>query len=500
MQTIKTFLKVNLPHLVAILVFIILSTIYFAPQVNGYLLNQSDQTNYLGMSKEIIDFRTKYNSEPLWTNAMFGGMPAYQISTRHTNIINTLKNQVLKIMPRPIGYMFFLMIGFYILLLCFKVSPWVAIIGAVAFGLSSMNILLLETGHNTKVHAISFIPPLIGSIVFAYRKNHLIGGVLFSVFLCWHLSANHIQMTYYALYMIVAIVLVEFSIFLKNGQWLKFIKISSILLFAGILGILPNLSNLLVTYEYGKYTIRGKSELTISADKNTKGKVQNAALESDYIKEYSFGYGEVWSLVIPNVKGGEMGYLSTHKEAMENVSPNYRENVAQHFSYWGEQRATGGAFYFGASIFLLFVLGMFLVKDKIKWALIAASLLAIVLSWKYSIVLDWFIEYMPLFNKFRDTKMMLILAQVSFPLLGFLFLNKLLENEINKKQFIYISSGVIGLLAIFYIMPSVWFDFLSKAETNQFNKLISDYKNNPSILSQIDNLKAESNYLAGIQK
>ncbi|OFX26548.1 MAG: hypothetical protein A2041_13300 [Bacteroidetes bacterium GWA2_31_9b] len=491
MKTEITFIKRNIPHIIAIFIFIIISAIYFFPQLNGYRLNQSDHINALGMSKEISDFREQYHSEPLWTNSAFGGMPAYQISTKNSNVINSIKNSILEIIPRPIGYMFFLMIGFYILLLCFNVNPWLAILGAVAFGLSSLNILYLETGHNSKVHAISFIPPLIGSIIYAYRKNYLIGSSLLSVFVCLHLTANHLQMTYYLLYIIIAILLVEFYSFFKNRLLPKFLKISSILLLAGILGALPSISNLIVTYEYGKYTTRGKSELTISSDNKADNKIQNNALDSDYIKEYSLGFGEVWSLVIPNIKGGEMGLLGNNKGIMENVSPNNKNTVAQQASYWGEQNSSGGAFYFGASIFLLFVLGMFFVKDKIKWALFAVSLLAIILSWKYSNILDWFIKYIPLFSKFRDTKMILILAQVSFPLLGFLFLNRIMKSEINRRQFLYVSFSLIGLLLLFYVIPSVLFGFLSNGEIIQFDNLLENYKTNPNVLLQIGDLKNE---------
>ena len=487
----KQFIQKIIPHLTAVIIFLIISAIYFSPQLKGSLLHQSDQLQYQGMSKEIKDYRAEYHSEPLWTNSMFGGMPAYQISIKDSNIIKTLKSSILKIIPRPIGYMFFLMIGFYILLLCFNVNPWLAIIGGIAFGLSSLNILYLGAGHNAKIHAISFIPPIIGSIFYAYRKNFVIGAALLSLFVCLHLSANHFQMTYYLLYLIFAIILVELYSYIKNGLLPKFVKISSILLMAGILGALPIFSNLILTYEYSKYTTRGDSELTISAEKSTTNEVKNDALDSDYIKQYSLGYGEIWSLVIPNVKGGKMGLLGHNKEIMDNVSPNYKNSVAQQASYWGEQYASGGAFYFGASIFLLFVLGMFLIKDKFKWALFAVSLLAVILSWKYSNLVDWFIEHMPLYDKFRDTKMMLILVQLSFPLLGFLFLNKLLKNEINKKQFIYVSLSVTGILLLFYIMPSVWFGFFNNAELVQFDKLLENYKNNPNALMQIRDLKDE---------
>ena len=487
----KQFIKNSISHVIAIFIFLILSAIYFSPQLKGDKLHQGDQIQYQGMSKEIQDFRAEYHTEPLWTNSMFGGMPAYQISVKHNNLIKSLKDSILKIIPRPIGYMFFLMVGFYILLLCFNVNPWLAIIGAVAFGLSSLNILYLGAGHNAKIHAISFIPPIIGSIFYAYRKNYLIGSALLGLFVCLHIAANHFQMTYYLLYLIVAIIVVEFYLSVKNRLLPKFIKISSILLIAGILGVLPNFSNLILTYEYSKYTTRGESELAISDDNSASKKVEKDALDKDYIKQYSLGYGEIWSIVIPDAKGGKMNLIGNKKEIIDKVSPNYKEAVAQELSYWGEQLGSGGAFYFGASIFLLFVLGMFFVKDKIKWAFFAASLLAIILSWKYGSLVDWFINHMPLFNKFRDTKMMLILAQISFPLLGLLFLDKLFKSEINKKKFIYISLSVIGLLLLFYIMPSVWFGFFSNADITKWDGISENYKNNPNALLQIREIKDE---------
>ncbi len=487
----KQVIQKILPHITAVIIFLFLSAIYFLPQLNGKKLHQGDQLQFQGMSREIVDFREKTGEETLWTNSAFGGMPAYQISVKNNNLVKTLKNLVLRVIPRPIGYMFFLMAGFYILLLCFNVNPWLAIIGGVAFGLSSLNLLYLGAGHNAKVHAISFIPPIIGSIFYAYRKNFISGAALFSLFVCLHLSANHFQMTYYLLYLIFAIVIVELYSHIKQNLLPKFLKISSILLIAGILGALPVFSNLLLTYEYSKYTTRGESELTIVADNNASKKVENEALNRDYIKQYSLGFGEVWSLVIPDVKGGRMNLIGNKKEIIDNVSPNYKNAVAQEYSYWGEQASTGGAFYFGASIFLLFVLGMFFIKDKFKWALFVVSLLAIILSWKYGSLVDWFINHTPLFDKFRDTKMMLILAQLSFPLLGLLFVNKLFKDEINKKQFIYVSLSVVGLLLLFYIMPSVWFGFLSNNDIMKFDNALESYKNNPNALTQIRDIRNE---------
>ena len=486
------FINNLLPHVVAVLIFITLSAIFFSPQLKGYVLHQTDLLQAQGMSKEVLDFREKTGEESLWTNSAFGGMPTYQIYAKYTNLMNSLKNFLNRIIPRPLGYMFYLMLGFYVMLLCFNINPWLAIIGAVGFGLSSLNILYLGAGHNAKINAIMFIPPIFGGLYYAYKKNHLTGSAIIGLFISLHLAANHFQMTYYMLFLILAFFVVELYDHFKNELLTKFIRTSSIILIVGIIGVLPAFSNLLLTYEYSKFTTRGKSELTISSEQNSNPKGESKALDRDYIKQYSMGFGEIWNIVIPNIKGGKMGYIGQNEKAMEVVSPNYRQTVAQQSTYWGEQYASGGALYFGASIFLLFLLGIFFVKDKIKWTLLTISLLAVFLSWKYSGLTDWFIDNFPLYSKFRDTKMMLILAQLSFPLLGFLFLNKLIKGEqIDRKKFLYISGGLAGLFFLFYIMPTLWFDFFNRNEINQFNKLLGNYKGNPNAISQIKDLKVE---------
>ncbi len=485
----KEIIKKSYPHIIAILIFIVLSAVYFAPQLKGYLIKQSDIEQHIGMSKEINDFREKYHKEPLWTNSAFAGMPAYQISTNNSNLVNTVKNLILRVIPRPIGYIFIMMAGFYILLLCFNVDPGLAIIGSIAFGLASFNMLYLGNGHNAKVHAISFIPPLIGGIIYSYRKNIYIGAILTSIFTCLHLSANHLQITYYLMFLLFAIIVVEFYRFAKEKAIPKFLKISGILLVAGMLGVLPTISNLILTKEYSKHTTRGKSELTISSDKQkTKN---NEALDPEYIKRYNLGHGETWSLVIPNVKGGKSGYIGQYKNVVNAVDARYRQNVAQFMSYWGEQYSTGGTYYYGAAVFLLFVLSIFFIKDRIKWAFLAVSFLAILLSWKNGLVVDFFIEHFPMFNKFRDTKMMLYIVQISFPLMSVLFLKSFLKKEVDKKKLIYVTLSVSGLFFLFYLIPTIWFDFLTKTEAQYFDQQMLNVKNNTAYLSQWEGLKTE---------
>jgi hypothetical protein len=486
-------LKKFVPHGVAVLMFIALSAVYFYPQVEGFQLRQGDNEQYSGMSKEISDFREKYHSEPLWTNGAFSGMPAYQISTKNSNYVEPIENfLIMKTFSRPIGYTLLAMIGCYVLLLCFGVSPWISIIGSIAFGFASINMLYMGAGHNTKVHAISLLPMVIGALLLAYRKDLKVGALLFSFFLCLELSANHLQMTYYGMFLIGFIILVEFFIYLKDKLLLKFLKISSVLIVAAILGILPTFSSLYTTYEYGKYSTRGKSELTVSPPQNgSQQQSTGDALDPGYITQYSLGVGEVWSMVIPDVKGGSETYMGNKKEAMENVNPQFRDYVAQSPSYWGEQLFSGGAFYFGASMFVLFILGFIFIKDNIKWAFLAASVLAIVLSLKYGSILQFFIGHFPLFNKFRDTKMMLILVQIAFPFIGMLFVKELFARKLDRKKLLYSIIAINGILLLFYVMPSTFFDFFSSVENQQFAKQAAGIQNNPEYLNQFNTFLSE---------
>ncbi|HEX2934634.1 MAG TPA: hypothetical protein VHO72_04720 [Bacteroidales bacterium] len=487
---LKDKLKQLLPHVVAIAIFIALSAVYFYPQLKGMQLRQGDIDRHQGMSKEITDFRAKYGAEPLWTNSMFAGMPAYQISTKSANYVDSIQTiLILKPFSRPIGYVLLAMIAFYILMLCFGISPWISIIGAVAFGFASIFVLYLEGGHNSKVHAIALLPAVIGSILLAYRKNVVMGALLLAFFICLELSANHIQMTYYALFLIAAIIIVELIIHLKNKLLGKFIKVSLVLAVATIIGVLPAISNLVTTDEYSKYSTRGKSELTITP-KSGQQTTSAEALESGYITEYNLSPGETWSLAIPNVKGGRIDYIGNKKDIMPKVDKKYAEYIAQYPSYWGEQASSGGAFYFGASVFLLFILGMVFIKDRLKWAFMAASLLAILLSLKSGVLIEMFINSFPLFNKFRDTKMILLIAQISFPFVGLWFIKELMNVQIDKKKLIYTLVAVNGLFIIFYIAPKLFFDFLTSAEMAYFNKQNTELQNNVPYLTQLLEFKS----------
>lgn len=484
---LKENLKKLLPHLIAVVTFIVLSAVYFYPQLEGFQLQQGDTERAIGISKEIGDFRTKYGKEPLWTNSSFSGMPAYQISTKYSNYVTSIENGIiLKPFSRPIGYVLLAMVAFYILLLCYDISAWMSLIGAVAFGFSSIFVLYLVGGHNSKVHAIALIPLVIGSLLLAYRKNYIMGALLLSFFLCLQIAANHLQMTYYSLFLIAAIVIVEFVIHLKNKLLLKFLKVSAVLVVAVILGILPTFSGIYTTYEYSKYSTRGKSELTISPGSSGTASKQSTqdALDPGYITQYNMTPGETWSLVIPNVKGGAETYIGNRKDIMENVNPQYKDYVAQYPTYWGEQEFSGGPFYFGASMFVLFMLGLIFIKDPIKWAFLAASALGVVLAWKSGAFIDFFINHFPAFNKFRDTKFTLILVQISFPFLGVLFLKEIFERKIDKKKLLYAVLAINGILLLFYVMPGAFFSFVTSAESDSFSNQLAKIGNNPEYQNQ----------------
>ncbi|MBN1949726.1 MAG: YfhO family protein [Bacteroidales bacterium] len=465
--------KKALPHLVALAIFLAVSSVFFLNQLSGLRVYQHDAEMHVGMSKESSDFRDKYGEETLWTNAAFGGMPTYQISMKNANVIQSVDKLILKVFPRPIGYILLLMAGFYIFMLLLDVDPKIAIIGSIAFGLASYNILYIGAGHNNKVHALAYIPPILGSVIYAYRKNFLIGSALLAFFACLHLSANHMQLTYYMLFLVLAIVIVQFIISFKEKLLPRFLKASLFLVLGGLLSVLPSAKSILLTQEYSDETTRGKSELTIQVDEKDVNK-KGSGLGKEYITQYSLGDGEIWSLIIPNAKGGNQGLIKDDPKLMNKIdSEEDKLLLGEQNRYWGEQDSSGGALYYGASVFLLFILGVFFIRDKLKWAFLAASVLAMLLSLKYGAFTEFAINKLPMFSKFRDTKMILILVQVSFAFLAVLFINYLASNTVDKKRFLYVSGGVLGVLLLLALFPTAWFDFLGKREVEHVDYLKS---------------------------
>ncbi len=464
--------KKFIPYIVAIIVFLTITFVYFSPLFEGKRLQQHDIAMFKGMSKEITDFREKTGEEPLWTNSMFGGMPAWQISVHYAgNLMKGIDKALQLWLPSPAGLVFLYFLGFFVLMLVLGVDVWVSIIGAVAFALSSYFFIILGAGHNSKAHAIGYMAPVLAGIIWAYRGKYLKGGALFALALALEINAGHLQITYYLLILILVYGVYILIENIRNKTMSNFWKATGILLIAALLAIGTDTTRLWGTWEYGKYTMRGKPELTKEKE------VKSGGLDKDYITAWSYGIGETWSLLIPDVKGGASGYLSTNEKAMSKVPREYRKIIGQQNAYWGDQPGTSGPVYVGAIIVFLFVLGLFILEDRLKWAMLAATVLAIMLSWGKNFMwfTDFFIDYIPGYNKFRAVSMILVIVELTIPLIAILALDKILRNPgilIKKQKEFYVAFGLTGGIAlIFWLMPGTFFSFFSQFEIQQFNML-----------------------------
>lgn len=458
--------KSILPHVLVVVVFMLLTIIYFNPLLSGKAINQGDVERFKGMSKEIVDYRAKYDKEPLWTNGMFSGMPAYQISVLYpSNWVRPLIKLTAMGIPHPACIIFLCMLGFYFLLLTFKVDRLLAAAGAIGFALSSYFIILIEAGHNPKGYAIAYMAPVVMGIMMAYRGRMWLGSAIAGIALSLELASNHLQITYYLALLSGVIVLGEFVNAIVGKQLSNFIKSSGMLIVAAILAVLPNITNLLVTEEYGKYTIRGASELSDEQHNKTSG------LDRDYATQWSYGIGETFTLMIPNYKGGESQAIGDNEKALADVNPEMRQYVGQSTDqYWGDQPFTSGPVYIGALVCFLFVLGMFIIKDNLKWYLLAATILAIMLSWgkNYMGFTNFFMDYLPGYNKFRAVSMTLVIAEFTIPLIGVLAVREIVLNPAllkEKRNAFYASLGLTaGLCLVFYLAPTAFQDFYKAGE------------------------------------
>ncbi len=458
--------KKYLPYLIAVVIFILISTAYVSPVIEGKMLRQGDIINFKGMSEEIKNFREKTGQEALWTNSMFSGMPAYQISVLYTSNLMYKIDKVFQMgLPHPAGIIFLYMIGFFLLLLVLKIDPWLSVAGAIAFGFSSYFFIILEAGHNSKAHAIAYMAPVIASVILTYRGKYVLGGILTALFLSIEISCNHLQITYYLLIILLLFAIFDFVKKLKEKQLLAFSKASAVVIFAAILSLGPNITSLWATYEYGKETIRGTSELSHNKADKTSG------LDKGYATGWSYGVSETFTLLIPNFKGGssnaDFGDKSQMYEKLKENGVQSPEQMVKNMpGYWGTQPFTSGPVYAGAIIFFLFILGLFIVKGELKWWLLAAALVSITLAWgkNFMFLTDIFMNYVPGYNKFRTVSMTLVIAELVLPLLGIVTLQKLLNEPKNTNNFkwIKIIFGVVGgLTLIIALLSSNLFDFTS---------------------------------------
>ena len=453
----------------AIIAFAVITLIYFSPVLQGKRIKQHDIEMHLGMSQEINQYRETTGEQTLWTDAPFGGMPAWNISVKPKGNLTNPIYQALRIgLPQSLGSVFICMLGFFVLLLVLDCGFWISFIGAIAYGFTSYLFIVIGAGHNAKAMAMAYMAPVIAGVLLAYKGQYLWGWLLTAFALAFELRTTHLQITYYLALIIVILVIAELISDIKNKKLGHFFKASVGLAVAAIIGVLTCSTALYSNYEFGKETTRGKPVLTRNEDNQTKG------LDRDYITQWSYGKGETWSLLIPNAKGGASAYIGKQNPALDKADRQFRDNIAQQNAYWGDQPGTSGPVYVGAIVVFLFVLGALTVKGKMKWALLIATLLSILLSWGKNFMgfTNFFLDYIPGYDKFRAVSMTLVIAEVTIPLLGFLGLAEIAKSPESFKQNIkkfYIALGITaGICLLFYIAPKLFFNFLSQGEAEQF--------------------------------
>ncbi|MBQ3737408.1 MAG: YfhO family protein [Bacteroidales bacterium] len=468
----NTFFQKNknaLCIIAAIIAFAVITLVYFSPVLEGKRIKQHDIEMHIGMSQEINQYRETTGEQTLWTNAPFGGMPAWNISiTPKGNLTNPIYKALSLGLPHPIGSVFISMLGFFVLLLVLDCGFWISFIGAIAYGFTSYLFIVIGAGHNAKAMAMAYMAPVIAGVLLAYKGKYLWGCLLTAFAMAFEVRTGHLQITYYLALTIIIIVIAELISDIINKRIGHFMKASVGLVIAAVIGALTCSTTLYGNYEFGKETTRGKPVLTRNEDNQTKG------LDRDYITQWSYGKGETWSLLIPNAKGGASAYIGRQNPALEKADRQFKDSIAQSNAYWGDQPGTSGPVYVGAIVVFLFVLGALTVKGKLKWALLTATLLSILLSWGKNFMgfTNFFLDYIPGYDKFRAVSMTLVIAEVCMPLLGFLGLAEIAKSPESFKQNIkklYIAFGLTaGICLLFYLAPKVFFNFLSQGEAEQF--------------------------------
>ncbi|HPS95981.1 MAG TPA: hypothetical protein PK115_05235, partial [Bacteroidales bacterium] len=463
--------KKILPYLIAILSFIVIAYM-FTPQVfSGKVVNQGDIASWRGMANEIISYNeANPDKDPaLWTNSMFSGMPATTISVVYDGDFTDYLYKILFVGQRPPSYLLISLIGSFLLFLAFGVNVWLSLIGAIAISFCSYNMQLIQVGHNSKMVAIAFMPWVLAAVVYAYRKKALLGALLFAFALSFQIKANHPQITYYLAIIIAGYAIALLYTSIKDKYFLRFLRTSVYLLIAGAIGIATNINHLWPTYEYSKYTMRGGSELAKEKGTEQKG------LEIAYATQWSYSPGETPNLLIPNYNGGSsVGELSKNSESYKVLQSGFQgaeQIIKQMPLYWGPQPFTAGPMYLGAISIFLFILGLILLRGATKWWIASVSLLALLLSWgsNFLPVTEFFFNYIPLYNKFRTVSMILVILQITIPLLAFLTVDKLLKGEYDQKK---VKTGLIislaitaGFSLIMAILPSLAGSFTGASDT-----------------------------------
>ena len=476
-----TLLKKCLPDVLAVLLFAVLAFAYFFPaDIEGRILYRHDSSAGRGAGQEGIEYLQKTGERSRWTNALFGGMPTYQMAPSYgsTDLLTKAVNAFHLWLPENVWYVFAYLLGFYILLRAFDFRQHLAALGSIIWAFSTYFLIIIAAGHIWKVWALAYLPPMIAGIVLAYKGKYLWGFLLTAIFTAFEINANHVQMTYYYLFIILFMVIGWFVEAIRKKELVKFAKATAICIAGAAIGVCINLSNLYHTWQYSQESMRGKSELV----KKNSGNQTNSGLERDYITQWSYGIDETWTLLVPNTKGGASVPLSESEKAMEHADNNFIPIYQQIGQYWGEQPGTSGPVYVGAFVMMLFILGLFIVKGAIKWSLLAATILSILLSWGRNFMgfTDFFLDYIPMYAKFRTVASILVIAEFTIPLLAMLALKKLMdEPEQLKPRMKYVGISFLltgGIALLFSVMPSMFFDsFISSSEMRAIQSLPAEY-------------------------
>ncbi len=487
-------MKKYIPYIITLVIFIIVSLAYFHPVLEGKKIIQSDIVQFTGSAKEIKDFREKNGEDPYWTNTSFSGMPAYNVSALYPNDYVRKFDKLLRFLPRPADYLFLYFLGFFVLLSVLKVDWKLAIIGSLAFGFSTYYIIILGVGHNAKAHAIAYFPMVLAGIILVFQKRYLFGFILTSIAMALEINTGHPQMTYYLLFSVLILGFIYLLEAIKQKTLSNLVKSIGVLVIAVILGIGVNATSLLATKQYTAESSRSKSELTFNVDGSKKE--VTTGLEKSAINRWSYGVTETFNLFIPRfMGGGSRENLGPNSNAFKLVKEQFGLNAAKDFfddgvpTYWGKQPGVSAPAYIGAILIFLFVLGIFMVKGKLKKWLVATAILSILLSYgkNFGLFTDFFVNYVPLYNKFRAITSIQVLAEMAIPLLGILALKEFFSDTYSKEEklnFLKKSVFIVGGIALFFtILGTFLFNFegandrqLDKVLVGLSDALISDRK------------------------
>ena len=475
----KEQLKKVLPDVLVVVLFALLAFAYFYPaDIEGRILYRHDASAGRGAGQEQTEYLQRTGERTRWTNALFGGMPTYQLAPSYesTDALESLGAFYHLWLPENVWYVFAYLLGFYILLRAFDFRQSLAALGSILWSFSSYFLIIIAAGHIWKVFALAYLPPMIAGVVLAYRGRYLSALLLTAIFSALEINANHVQMTYYYLFIILAMVIAYLVEALRKKTLPQFAKATAVCAVGALLGVMINLSNLYHPWQYSKESMRGKSELVKANSENQT----SSGLDRDYITQWSYGIDETFTLLIPNAKGGAHQIrLGSDAKAMAKCDSQYAQYVGQWYQYWGDQPFTAGPVYVGAFVMMLFVLSLFIVKGPMKWALLAVTVLSILLSWgKYFMPLtNVFIDYVPMYAKFRTVSSILVIAEFTIPLLAMMGLKAIVDDPTllgRKMRWVYVSFGLTGgLCLLFALMPTAFFDFNSVADRMQLSQYVS---------------------------